>query len=89
MVRAVLACRHAAMPMPRHHQHHDRAPSGSPCFCTQMVGTFDQVLSVAVSAVEVVPQLLAVPTLASHHASLVPLPPSPAFAPETPPPIAA
>jgi len=93
VVRAVLACRHAAMHMassPGHAGHGGpHMPSDGPCFCSQMVGGFDHVLSVAMPAVEPVRSLIVAPGMALRPSSPFPLPPSPLFAPETPPPIVA
>jgi hypothetical protein len=90
VVRAVLACRHAAMQM----QDGDtprgaHMPQGEPCFCTQMAGGFDQVLSVSAPAAEPAARWIMTPVVAVTHPSLFPLPLTPALAPETPPPIVA
>jgi len=90
VVRAALACHHAAMHVGHDHAGHGaRTPAGGPCFCTQMVGAFDQVLSAAVPAVEPETRVTPSPVLAATDPSPFPLPPSLAFAPETPPPISA
>jgi len=89
VMRAALACRHAEM-----HGHggpaHQGAPTpnGGPCFCAGMVGVLDQVVSEAVPAVEPVGALVTVPVVTASASSAVSLPLSPAFTPETPPPIA-
>ena len=84
VMRAALACRQVAM-----HMHHGPTPNGGPCFCSQMVGAFDQVLAAALPPVEPVHHLMAAPVVPASHPSPFPLPPSPVFAPETPPPIVA
>lgn len=87
VVRAVLACRHATMLMQHGHAGHAQTPAGGgPCFCSQMVGAFDQTVSVAVPPLST-PALHAVtPIVAEMGASLFPLPPSPSLTPPTPPP---
>ena len=91
VLKAALACAHASMQ--GHHGHMDMGhgahmPGDGPCFCSGMVGAFDQTVSVAVPLS--VPSLPTVaPVFAVANACLFPLPPSPAVVPETPPPIAA
>ena len=85
VVRAVLACRHATMLMHHGHAGHAKTPAGGPCFCSQMVGGFDQALSVAMPAVVPSPAT-GVAVSMPAHTSPVPLPPSPTLTPPTPPP---
>jgi len=54
-----------------------------------MVGAFDQVVSVAVPVSEPVAGVVMMPVVTATYPAHVPLPPSPALAPETPPPIVA
>ena len=89
VVQAAIACRHAAMQMPGDTREGHHMPPGGPCFCSQMVGAFDHVLSAAVPAVEPESSVIPSPVLAATDLSPIPLPPSPAFAPEPPPPIVA
>src|SRR6266853_180595 len=80
VVRAALACRHATML-----GHHGPGP----CFCSQMVGAFDQAISVALPAGTPVAPLRAAPDAPVAEGAHFPLPPSPVTSPETPPPIVA
>ena len=92
VVRAVLACRHAAMHMassPGPAGHSGHMPSDGPCFCSQMVGGFDQVLGIAVAAPFPVALVTMAPMVGAPPLSRFPLPVSPLFTPETPPPIVA
>ncbi len=88
-VRAVLACRHAAMHMAAGDARQEaNMPSGAPCFCGQMIGGFDQALSVALPAPALPPVTakavvdLVRPSRMSHLPSWL-------LPPETPPPIVA
>ena len=87
-VRALLACRHNHAAA-GHAGHHGplSAPSDAPCFCADMTGVSD--LATVSPAVLPVPELLpvlTVPVIAFTDPSPFPLPPSPSFAPESPPP---
>jgi hypothetical protein len=92
VLRAALACNPVSM-----HGHHGHAglghgahmPGDGPCFCSQMVGAFDQAVSVAMASVSVSTLQAAGPIVTETHPSLFPLPPSPVVTPETPPPIVA
>src|SRR3989442_1459254 len=86
-LRALLACQH-------HHRaaghagHHGppSVPSDAPCFCADMTGASDlATVSPAVPVPELLPVLTA-PVIAFTNPSPFPLPPSPSFAPESPPP---
>ena len=86
-VRALLACQHhhAAAGHAGHHGS-PSAPSDAPCFCADMTGASDLA---TVSPAVPVPGLLPVLTaqvIAFTDPSPFPLPPSPSFAPESPPP---
>ena len=84
-VRELLACGHHAMHHPT--SQHASSPSDGPCFCDQMTGGLDLVVSTAVPT-PLVPQVATRPAVVeSQHASLFPLPSSPAFTPASPPPI--
>jgi len=88
-VRAVLACRHAAMHMaPAGGQQGGSMPSGAPCFCGQMVGSFDQALSLALPA-PALPPVTAAAVVDLVRSSRMSHLPSWLLPPETPPPIVA
>jgi hypothetical protein len=90
VVKAALACHHAsALGQHTHMGHGARTPGDGPCFCGQMVGVFDQVVSVAVPPVVMAAQSTVSPIVSVADPSPFPLPPSPAVIPETPPPIVA
>jgi len=70
-----------------HHGHHMPSDSG-PCFCDQMIGTLD---IAAPDALPDTPGPVAITVerlVPAADPSPVPVPPSPSFTPETPPPIA-
>src|SRR3989442_6370365 len=86
-VRALLACRHHHAAA-GHAGHHGplSVPSDAPCFCADMTGASDlATVSPAVPVPELLPVLTA-PVIAFTDPSPVPRPPSPSFAPESPPP---
>ena len=66
VVRAVLACQHATMLM--------HMPGDGPCFCSQMVGAFDQALSVATPPLEPCPPMSVAPSVTVPDRSPFPLP---------------
>jgi hypothetical protein len=78
VVKAALACHHATMVA-----HHGPGP----CFCSQMMGAFDQTVSVEMPAVTPVASLCVTPGAPVVESARVPVPPSPVTSPETPPPI--
>jgi hypothetical protein len=83
-VRALLDCRHDHAV--GGHAGHVPGPGEGPCFCADMTGASNLA---AVSPAVPAPEPLAVlgaPVVASTDPSAFPLPPSPAFAPESPPP---
>lgn len=84
-VQAAIACQHHA----QHQQSHDGhpgAPTDGPCFCDEMIGALDVAVSAAVPA-PLVASPLGAPTLASPpYVSRFPVPLSPSFPPESPPP---
>jgi hypothetical protein len=89
VVKAALACHHASGLVQHTHMGHGaRAPGDGPCFCGQMIGAFDQAVSIAVPAVAT-PAAAVTPIVTLTAASLFLLPPSPTVSPETPPPIVA
>ena len=69
--------------------HGARTPGNGPCFCSQMIGAFDQAVSVAVPPLSVRTPSTVSPIVSVADPSLFPLPPSPVVSPETPPPIVA
>jgi hypothetical protein len=86
--RALLACHHHAA----HHAaggggHHSfPVPSDGPCFCDEMTGVLDLVVSTAVPTPPLALPAVAAPPRAVVDSLLFPLPPSPSFAPAPPPP---
>src|SRR2546427_681413 len=85
-IQALVACRHHATPQAHHsHRGPPSAPSDGPCFCDEMTGALDLAVSPAVPVPAPSP-VIALPVRVPSYASLFPLPPSPAFAPATPPP---
>lgn len=92
VLRAVLACNHAEKHGQHGHTdmgHSAHMPGDGPCFCAGMVGTFDQVVSVAVPSLLIVAPSTVSPIVSVADPSPVSLPPSPVAVPETPPPIVA
>jgi len=75
-LEAALLCRYH-----ERHMSHD-----GPCFCAQMSGALD---ATAADALHDIPAPVAITVarlVPESHVSRFPLPPSPSFAPETPPP---
>jgi hypothetical protein len=89
-LQAMLACRHHAMHQTGAGHHHAPAKgSGGPCFCDEMTGGGgDLVVSEAFPTVPAVLPAVATPVRTTAYVSRFPLPPSPAFPPLSPPPIA-
>jgi len=81
---AVLACRHHQA----HHTHggHPGTPSDGPCFCSEMTGGSEMAVSPATPAPLATPLVVPVAQRVAAQRSPFPLPPSPCFAPESPPP---
>jgi len=69
-----------------HHGHH--MPSNGPCFCDQMMSSLDIASPDALPDAPAVVAVTIERLVPDGHASLFPLPPSPSFTPDTPPPIA-
>src|SRR5712692_2926170 len=85
-LRALLACQHAHAAAGHAGHHGPVAPSDAPCFCADMTGASDlTTVSPAVPAPELLP-VVAAQVVPLTDASRFPLPPSPAFSPESPPP---
>ncbi len=85
-VRALLACQHHHAAAGHAGHHGPVAPSDSPGFCADMTAASDlATVSPAVPVPELLPVLTA-PVIAFTDPSPFPLPPSPSFAPESPPP---
>jgi hypothetical protein len=93
VLRAALGCNHARMH--GHHGHmgmdmgrgvHMSMPSDGPCFCSGMVGAFDQVVSVAIPSLPILALHTVIPIVTVVDSSRFPLPLSPVAVPETPPP---
>ena len=84
-VRELLVCRHHAA----HHMggQHPASPADGPCFCAEMTGGLDLVVSTAVPTPETPGLTLVAPAALPTAPSLYPLPSSPAFTPTPPPPI--
>jgi len=84
-IQAMIACQHHETHQVPHGDHAG-GPSDGPCFCDEMTGGSDLVLSPAVPT-PVVAQPVVTPTIrAQLDPSPVRLPPSPSFAPTPPPP---
>src|SRR2546427_12712036 len=86
-LRALVACQHH-QPGPGHAGPHGppSVPSDAPCFCADMTGASDlATVSPAAPAPEPL-RVVAAAEVAVADPSLLPLPPSPAFSPESPPP---
>lgn len=85
-LEAALLCRHHYGAMGHHHGH--QMPSDGPCFCDQMIGALDaaapDVLPDTAAPLVVTVTRLVPPARLSRF----PVPLSPSFTPETPPPIA-
>jgi hypothetical protein len=85
-LEAALLCRHHYGAMG--HQHGHPMPADGPCFCDQMIGTLDAAAPHAVPDAPAPAAVTAERFVPEPAVSRFPLPPSPSFAPETPPPIA-
>ena len=88
-VRALIACRHHSA----HQAHPGRAGGGhnpaspdGPCFCGEMTGGWDVAVSPALAAPSPLQPVLPGTVLERSHPSSFLLPPSPSFAPISPPP---
>jgi hypothetical protein len=81
---ALLACRHHQVHQT--HAGHTDTPPGSPCFCSEMTNGLDVAVSVAAPAPLATQLVVTVARRVAAQASHFPLPPSPSFAPESPPP---
>ena len=66
-----------------HHMSHD-----GPCFCAQMGGALDATAPDALAHAPAPVAITVERLVPDAHASLFPIPPSPSFTPDTPPPIA-
>jgi len=84
MLDALIACRHHLT----HHAHagHAGAPSDGPCFCGEMTGGSDVAISPAMATPLATQLVVTVARRVDAPPSPFPLPPSPSFAPESPPP---
>jgi hypothetical protein len=85
-LEAALLCHHHYGAMGHHHGH--PTPAEGPCFCDQMIGALDAAAPDAVADAPARVAVTVVGLVLAPHASRFPLPLSPSFAPETPPPIA-
>ena len=81
---ALLACRHHQA----HHTHagHAGTPSDGPCFCSEMTGGSDMAISPAAPAPLATPLVVPVARRVAAQRPPFPLPLSPSYAPESPPP---
>jgi len=85
-LRALLACQHHHAAAGHAGHHRAGLPSDAPCFCADMTGGSDlATVSPAAPAPEPLP-VVAGAAVAVADPSLFPLPLSPAFSPESPPP---
>ena len=83
-LEAALLCHHHYGAMGHGHDH--TMPAGGPCLCDHMTGALDVAAADALPEAPT-PVAIAVARLVPQpHASPFPLPPSPSFTPETPPP---
>ena len=73
--------------MHQSHPGHGGAPTDGPCFCGEMTGGSDLVVSVAVPTPPVASPLIVMPERIAPPQPLVPSPQSPSFPPASPPPI--
>src|SRR3989454_8892053 len=88
-LRALLACHHQHAAAGHAAHHGLGAPSDAPCFCADMMGASDlATVSPAAPAPQPLP-VVAAAAVAVADPSLFPLPASPAFSPESPPPVCA
>jgi len=83
-VDALIACRHHLAHQA--HAGHAGAPTDGPCFCGEMTGGAELAVSAALPAQLPVGPVVAIALRTSSPAVPFPLPPSPSFAPEPPPP---
>jgi hypothetical protein len=88
-MNAFVCDHHAMHAHSKHMGQGARMPGDGPCFCSQMIGAFDQTVSVAAPALSVPALHTVTPGRSEANASLFPLPPSPVVTLETPPPIVA
>ncbi len=84
-VQALLACRHHAAHLAHTHGGHS-LPAGAPCFCDEMTGGSDLVVSPALPAPVVVQLIAAVPAVRLPPVSRFPSPVSRVQTPLSPPP---
>lgn len=84
-IQAAIACQHHALHQPLH-AGHPAAPTDGPCFCDEMSRGLDLAVSAAVPAPVVAAAILTPSHDALPPLSPFPLPHSPSFAPESPPP---
>jgi len=84
--RALLVCHHHATHHAAGSGAHHTPPSDGPCFCDEMTGELDLVVSTAVPTPRLAAPTVAAPQRVVLDSSLFPLPPSPSFSPTTPPP---
>ena len=83
-LEAALLCRHHYGAMGQHHGY--PMPADGPCFCDQMIGALDTAAPDAIAQAPA-PAVITVDRLIpAAEASRFPVPPSPFFTPETPPP---
>jgi hypothetical protein len=85
-LEAVLLCHHHYGAMG--HRHGRPLPADGPCFCDQMVGSLDTAAADAATAAPAPVAITVDRFVPGADPSPFPLPPSPTFTPETPPPIA-
>jgi hypothetical protein len=85
-LEAALLCHHHYGAMGHHHGH--SMPSDGPCVCDQMIGALDAAASDALSDAPAPVDITVARIVPDAHAALFPIPPSPSFTPDTPPPIA-
>ena len=90
VLKAALGCDRTSMHAHHGHMGHGaHMPGDGPCFCSQMIGAFDQTVSVAVPSLLITAPSTISPIVAVAEPFPFPLPASPVVVPETPPPIVA
>jgi len=84
-IQAAIACRHHAQHLPLHGGHAG-APADGPCFCDEMTGALDLVVSAAKPAPLVAALVVAPRPVLPAPVSRFPFPVSRSVPPESPPP---
>lgn len=83
-LEAALLCHHHYGAMGQHHGH--AMPSDGPCFCDQMIGALDTAAPDVLANAPVPAAITVERFVPEAPVSRFPIPDSPSFSPETPPP---